>query len=45
MIASRLMPVWERIGSTRLLALLVPLSDSFSRPIRSTSSILSASMS
>src|SRR5699024_8504623 len=32
--------VWERSGSTRLLADLVPLSDIFSRPMRSTSSIL-----
>ncbi len=37
--------VCERTGSTRLFALLVPLSLSFSRPIRSTCSILSASMS
>ena len=45
MTASRGSFVWERTGSTRLFALVVPLSDSFSRPIRSTWSILSASMS
>src|SRR5690606_12057609 len=43
--ASRVMPVWLRRGSTRFCALVVPLSDSFSRPMRSTSSILLASMS
>lgn len=42
---SRARPVWLRSGSTRFLALVVPLSDSFSRPMRSTSTILSASMS
>ena len=43
--ASRAMPVWLRRGSTRFCALVVPLSESFSRPMRSTSSILVASMS
>src|SRR5690606_9558732 len=38
-------PVWLRSGSTRLFALWVALSESFSRPIRSTCSILAASMS
>src|SRR5690606_4008370 len=38
-------PVCRRSGSTRFRALVVPLSDSFSRPMRSTSSILFASMS
>ena len=37
MIASRGSPVWLRSGSTRLVADVVPLSLSFSRPIRSTS--------
>ena len=45
MISSRVLPVWRRSGSTRFFALLVPLSDIFSLPMRSTSSILSASMS
>ena len=43
--AARGNPVWLRSGSTRLPALVVPLSESFSRPMRSTSSILVASMS
>jgi lipoate-protein ligase A len=34
-----------RNGSTRLAALSVPLSDSFSRPMRNTSSIFAASIS
>lgn len=38
-------PVWLRRGSTRFCALVVPLSDSFSRPTRNTSSIRIASMS
>ena len=38
-------PVWLRKGSTRFAALVVPLSDSFSRPTRSTSIIFAASMS
>ncbi|MBB4902158.1 hypothetical protein FHS37_006250 [Streptomyces griseostramineus] len=45
MTASRGRPVCRRSGSTRFFALFVPLSDSFSRPMRSTSTILSASMS
>lgn len=38
-------PGWRRKGSTRFCALTVPLSDIFSRPTRSTSSIRTASMS
>ena len=45
MISARLSPVWLRSGSTRLAADLVPLSLSFSRPMRSTSAMRSPSMS
>ena len=44
-ISSRGSPVWERMGSTRLTALRVPLSRIFSMPMRRTSFILMASMS
>ena len=37
MIVRRGIPVWLRSGSTRLAAETVPLSLSFSRPMRSTS--------
>ncbi|MNY73220.1 hypothetical protein D3C86_2119590 [compost metagenome] len=45
MISSRGRPVWLRSGSTRFTALVVPLSLSFSRPMRRTLTIFSASMS
>ena len=45
MMSSRAMPVCVRKGSTRFLALVVTLSDSFSLPMRRTLSILSAFIS
>ena len=45
MISAREMPVWLRSGSTRLAAEVVPLSLSFSRPMRSTCVMSSPSMS
>src|SRR5690606_34576106 len=40
MISARLRPVWVLSGSTRFAAEVVPLSLSFSRPIRNTSVII-----